>query len=56
MCHVKITNVPINMRALGMIKKGTNKYIDKISYSPSLYEIQKKKKLHFTELLISLRE
>ena len=27
-----------------MIKKGTDKYINKISSSPSLYEMQKKKK------------
>ena len=40
-------------RALGMIKKGTNKHIYKIPDSPSEY---KYKKLHFAELFISLGE
>ena len=37
-----------------MIKKGTGKWINKISDSPSLFEIEKK--MHFVELLNSFRE
>ena len=40
------------MGALGMTKKGTNKHINSISVTSSLYEIQKK--LHFAEPVISL--
>ena len=39
----------------GRIKKGKAKHINKNSVSPSQYEIPKKK-MHFAELLISLRE
>ena len=34
--------LPIIVGALGMIKKGTDKHINKILGSPSLYEIEKK--------------
>ena len=51
MWHLKTTTVPVIVGALGMIKKGSDKHINKIPGSPSQYEIQK---LHFAELLISL--
>ena len=54
MWHLKITTVPIIVGALGIIKKGTDKYINKIAGSPKQYEIQKK--LLFAELLVSLGE
>ena len=41
MWHLKTTNMPVIVGALGMIKKGTDKHINKIAGSPSLYEIQK---------------
>ena len=47
------TTVPVMIGALHMIKKGTNKHINQIPGSPSLYEI---KKLLFTEHLILLRK
>ena len=42
------------VRALGKIKKGTDKHIYKITDNPSLCETQKK--MHITEQLISLKE
>ena len=47
---LKTTPVPIIMGAIGMIKKGTDKHINKISDSPSLIY----QKFYFAELLISL--
>ena len=41
MWHLKTTTVPVILIALGIIKKETNKHINKIPGSPSLYEIQK---------------
>ena len=41
MWHLKTTTVLVIVGALGMIKKGIDKHINKISGSPSLYEIQK---------------
>ena len=45
--------VPIIMGAQGIIKKSTDKRINKITGSSRLYEIQK---MHFAELLISFGE
>ena len=53
MWHLKTTRVPVIVGALGMIKEETDKHINRISGSLSLYEKQKQK-LHFAELLISL--
>ena len=53
MLYLKTTRVPVIVEALGMIKKETVKHINKKPGSPSQYEIQK---LHFADLLISLRE
>ena len=41
---LKLPAVPVRVRTLGRIKKGTNKNINKIPGNPSLYEIQKRKK------------
>ena len=41
MRHIKTTMMPVIVGALGMIKKVTDKHIDKILGSYSLYEIQK---------------
>ena len=37
--HLKTTTVPVIMGALGMIKKRTDKHINKITGCSSLYEI-----------------
>ena len=50
MCHLKTTTMPVIVRALGMITKGTDKHINKIPGGPSQYEIP------FVELLLSLRD
>ena len=39
--HLKTNTVSVIMGALGMIKKGTNKHVNKISGCLSQYEIQK---------------
>ena len=39
--HLKTTIVPVIVGALGIIKKGTDKHINKIPDSPGLYKIQK---------------
>ena len=52
MWHLKIITVPVIAGALGMIKKGTVKHINKITESPSY---RKYKRLHFMALLISRR-
>ena len=39
--HMKTVTVPVVIGALGMIKKGTEKYLEKIPGSPSLGEMQK---------------
>ena len=41
MWNLKTTTVPVIVRTLDMIKKGIDKYIDKIPGSYSLHEIQK---------------
>ena len=41
MWHLKTTTVPVIVGALGMIKKGADKYINKIPGSPGLYEIKR---------------
>ena len=41
MQHLKTNNVQLIEGALGMIKKVTNKHINKILSSPNRYEIQK---------------
>ena len=55
--------VPVVVGALDMIKKGTDKHINKIPDSLNIDEIEKtkkqktkNKKKHFAELLISLEE
>ena len=40
MGYLTTSIVLVIVRALGMIKKETDKHIDKISGSPNLYEIQ----------------
>ena len=42
MWHLKTIIEPVIVGALGMIKKGTDKLINYIPGSPSLYEIQNK--------------
>ena len=51
--HLKTITVPVGVGALGIIKKGTDKYINNIPCSPSLYETKKK---YFAERFISVRE
>ena len=51
MWHLEITTVPVIVGALGIIKKGIDKHINKVPGNLRLYEIQKK--LHFAELFIS---
>ena len=41
MWHLKTTTMPVIVGALGMIKKGTDKHINKIACSSSLCEMQK---------------
>ena len=41
MKHLKSTTEPVIVEVLGMIKKGSDKHINKIPDSSSLYEIQK---------------
>ena len=48
---LKTTTMPVRVKNLDMIQKETDKHINKIPSSLSLYEIHK---LHFAELLISL--
>ena len=50
MWYLTTITVLVMVEALSMIKKVTDKHINKIPDSPSLYEIQK---LHFAEQLIS---
>ena len=37
----KTKTIPVVIRALGMIKKGTQNFIDQITVKPSLQEMQK---------------
>ena len=53
MWHFKTTRVLVIVGTLGMIKKETEKRINKIPDNPNQYE---KQKMHFAELLISLEE
>ena len=39
---MKTVTIPVVIRALGMIKKGTDKHLQKIPGSPNLDEMQKK--------------
>ena len=39
-CHLKTNTMSVIVGALGMIKKGTNKQINKLAGSPSLNEIR----------------
>ncbi|XP_047480182.1 uncharacterized protein LOC125032840 [Penaeus chinensis] len=41
MWHLKTNTIPVVIGALGLIKKGTNQYVEKIPGDPSLQEIQK---------------
>jgi len=41
MWHLKTTTIPVVVGALGLIKKGTNVFIEKILGSPSLQAVQK---------------
>ena len=50
MWHLEITAVPVIVKALDIVKKGTDKDIHKTSGSPSQLE------LAFAELFISLGE
>ena len=50
MWHLKTTFVSVIVGDLGMMKKKTNKHINKIHSSSNQYKMQK---LHFVELLIS---
>ena len=56
MWHLKTTNVPVIVRALGMIKTEADKYISKIPGSSSLYEIYKKIAFCWTVHLLGRRE
>ena len=38
--HLKTVTIPFVLGALGIIKKGTEKYLEKIPGSPNLAEIQ----------------
>ena len=49
MWHLKITTVPVIVGALGMIKKGTDKHINRNLVV--LADMKYKKKLYFAELL-----
>ena len=51
MRYLKTITVPELMEALGEIKKGIDKHINKLLDSPSLYDDIKK--LHFAKLFIS---
>ena len=50
--EIEIIIVPVIVGALGMINKGIDKHINKLSGSPSQYKIPAK--LHFAGLLIFL--
>ena len=39
--HMKTVTIPVVIGALGMIKKGTEKHLEKIPGSPNLAEMQK---------------
>ena len=41
MWHLKTTTMPVIVRALSMIKKATNKHINKMTNSFSLHEKEK---------------
>ena len=41
MWYLKTKTIPVAVGALGLIKKGTNAFIEKIPGSPSLKEVQK---------------
>lgn len=41
MWHLKTKTIPVVVGALGLIKKGTNQFLEKIPGNPSLYEVQK---------------
>ena len=41
MCKLKTKTILVVIRALGMIKKGTQNFIDQIPGKPSLQELQK---------------
>ena len=55
MWHLKTTTEKVKVGALVIIKKEPDNHFIKMSGSPSLYEIQKKK-MHFAEQLISQGE
>ena len=41
MWHMKVKTIPVIVSALGVIKKGTEDYLNGIPCSPSLREVQK---------------
>ena len=41
MWHLETSTVPVVVGALGMLKQGTNEYIESIPGKPNLFEIQK---------------
>ena len=53
MWQLKTTTMPIIVGALGMIKKGSDKHINRIADNPNQYEIQKNL---FPVFLISLKD
>jgi len=41
MCRIKATTIPVVIEVLGLIKKGMDKYIQKISGDTKIQELQK---------------
>ena len=41
MWHLRARTIPVVIGALGLVKKGTKEFLDKIPGNPSLQEIQK---------------
>ena len=54
MLHLKTTTLPVILKALGIIKKGLDKHINKIIDSPSQCEIQKITLYGTTDLILDL--
>ena len=41
MWHLKTTVIPVVVGALGLLKRGTDEYVDSIPGKPKLFEVQK---------------
>ena len=54
MWHLKAKTIRVVVGTLGLIKKGTNAFIEKVPGSPSLQEVQKIV-LNSTTLIVMLR-